>query len=90
MKQSRVRLALKGVEFIITFCLGVLRIMYAPQLSKTTVIIVWLEGIKKRFIVTFLNWDRLPTSFKHSKEVRQLIYTINPIEGFHPALAGRS
>ena len=29
------------------------------------------------------NWDLLSTYFKYSKEVRKLIYTTNPIEGFH-------
>ena len=29
------------------------------------------------------NWDNLSTYFKYSKEVRKLIYTTNPIEGFH-------
>jgi putative transposase len=29
------------------------------------------------------NWDNLTTYFKYSKEVRKLIYTTNPIEGFH-------
>lgn len=29
------------------------------------------------------NWDNLSTYFKYSAEVRQLIYTTNPIEGFH-------
>lgn len=29
------------------------------------------------------NWHNLSTYFKYSKEVRQLIYTTNPIEGFH-------
>ena len=29
------------------------------------------------------NWDRLSTYFKYSSEVRKLIYTTNPIEGFH-------
>lgn len=29
------------------------------------------------------NWDNLSTYFKYSHEVRKLIYTTNPIEGFH-------
>ena len=29
------------------------------------------------------NWDNLSTFFKYSAEVRRLIYTTNPIEGFH-------
>lgn len=29
------------------------------------------------------NWDNLSTYFKFSKEIRTLIYTTNPIEGFH-------
>ena len=29
------------------------------------------------------NWDNLTTYFKYSTEVRKLIYTTNPIEGFH-------
>lgn len=29
------------------------------------------------------NWENLTTYFKYSKEVRKLIYTTNPIEGFH-------
>jgi transposase-like protein len=29
------------------------------------------------------NWDNLSTYFKYSDEVRRLIYTTNPIEGFH-------
>ena len=29
------------------------------------------------------NWDNLTTYFKYSAEVRKLIYTTNPIEGFH-------
>lgn len=29
------------------------------------------------------NWDNLSTYFKYSSEVRRLIYTTNPIEGFH-------
>lgn len=29
------------------------------------------------------NWDKLSTYFKYSSEVRKLIYTTNPIEGFH-------
>lgn len=29
------------------------------------------------------NWDNLTTYFKYSAEVRRLIYTTNPIEGFH-------
>lgn len=29
------------------------------------------------------NWDNLSTYFKFSKEIRKLIYTTNPIEGFH-------
>lgn len=29
------------------------------------------------------NWDNLSTYFKYSMEVKQLIYTTNPIEGFH-------
>ena len=29
------------------------------------------------------NWDNLTTYFKYSSEVRRLIYTTNPIEGFH-------
>ena len=29
------------------------------------------------------NWDNLTTYFKYSKDVRKLIYTTNPIEGFH-------
>jgi putative transposase len=29
------------------------------------------------------NWDNLSTYFKYSAEVKQLIYTTNPIEGFH-------
>jgi putative transposase len=29
------------------------------------------------------NWDNLTTYFKYSEEVRRLIYTTNPIEGFH-------
>lgn len=29
------------------------------------------------------NWDNLSTYFKYSAEVRRLIYTTNPIEGFH-------
>lgn len=29
------------------------------------------------------NWDNLTTYFKYSSEVRKLIYTTNPIEGFH-------
>ena len=29
------------------------------------------------------NWDNLSTYFKYSKDIRKLIYTTNPIEGFH-------
>ena len=29
------------------------------------------------------NWDHLSSYFKYSKEIRKLIYTTNPIEGFH-------
>jgi len=29
------------------------------------------------------NWDNLSTYFKYSEEIRKLIYTTNPIEGFH-------
>lgn len=29
------------------------------------------------------NWDNLSTYFKYSDEVRKLIYTTNPVEGFH-------
>ncbi len=29
------------------------------------------------------NWDNLATYFKYSGEIRKLIYTTNPIEGFH-------
>lgn len=29
------------------------------------------------------NWDNLSTYFKYSSEVRKLVYTTNPIEGFH-------
>ena len=29
------------------------------------------------------NWDNLTTYFKYSQDVRRLIYTTNPIEGFH-------
>lgn len=29
------------------------------------------------------NWDKLTTYFKYSNDVRRLIYTTNPIEGFH-------
>jgi putative transposase len=29
------------------------------------------------------NWDNLSSYFKYSAEVRKLIYTTNPIEGFH-------
>ena len=29
------------------------------------------------------NWENLSTYFKYSKEIRKLIYTTNPIEGFH-------
>ena len=29
------------------------------------------------------NWDKLTTYFKYSSDVRRLIYTTNPIEGFH-------
>jgi len=29
------------------------------------------------------NWDYLSTYFKYSDEIRKLIYTTNPIEGFH-------
>ncbi len=29
------------------------------------------------------NWDNLTTYFKYSADVRRLIYTTNPIEGFH-------
>ena len=29
------------------------------------------------------NWDNLSTYFKYSVEIRRLIYTTNPIEGFH-------
>ena len=29
------------------------------------------------------NWQNLSTYFKYSGEVRKLIYTTNPIEGFH-------
>ena len=29
------------------------------------------------------NWDNLSTYFKYSAEIRKLIYTTNPIEGFH-------
>lgn len=29
------------------------------------------------------NWDNLSTYFKYSDDVRRLIYTTNPIEGFH-------
>jgi putative transposase len=31
----------------------------------------------------FQNWERLNTYFGYSAEVRKLIYTTNPIEGFH-------
>ncbi|MBA8667886.1 transposase [Holosporaceae bacterium 'Namur'] len=29
------------------------------------------------------NWDNLSAYFKYSAEIRKLIYTTNPIEGFH-------
>lgn len=29
------------------------------------------------------NWDHLTAYFKYSPDVRRLIYTTNPIEGFH-------
>lgn len=29
------------------------------------------------------NWESLMTYFKYSLEIRRLIYTTNPIEGFH-------
>ncbi len=29
------------------------------------------------------NWDNLSTYFKYSSEIRKLIYTTNPVEGFH-------
>lgn len=29
------------------------------------------------------NWDNLTTYFKYSSDVKRLIYTTNPIEGFH-------
>jgi transposase-like protein len=29
------------------------------------------------------NWENLSTYFKYSSEVRRLIYTANPIDGFH-------
>jgi putative transposase len=29
------------------------------------------------------NWDNLSTYFKYSAEIRRLVYTTNPIEGFH-------
>jgi putative transposase len=29
------------------------------------------------------NWEHLATYFKYSNEIRRLIYTTNPIEGFH-------
>ena len=29
------------------------------------------------------NWDNLTTYFKYSSDVRRLIYTTNPIKGFH-------
>ena len=29
------------------------------------------------------NWENLSTYFKYSKDIRKLIYTTNPIEGFH-------
>ena len=29
------------------------------------------------------NWENLTTYFKYSAEIRKLIYTTNPIEGFH-------
>ena len=29
------------------------------------------------------NWDNLSSYFKYSAEIRKLIYTTNPIEGFH-------
>lgn len=29
------------------------------------------------------NWDNLSTYFKYSGEVKKLIYTTNPVEGFH-------
>lgn len=29
------------------------------------------------------NWENLSTYFKYSEEIRKLIYTTNPIEGFH-------
>jgi putative transposase len=32
------------------------------------------------------NWDSLTTYFKYSPEIRRLIYTTNPIEGFHRQL----
>ena len=32
------------------------------------------------------NWDNLTTYFKYSEHIRRLIYTTNPIEGFHRQL----
>lgn len=29
------------------------------------------------------NWDKLSTYFQYTKEIRKLIYTTNPIEGYH-------
>lgn len=29
------------------------------------------------------NWDKLSTFFQYTKEIRRLIYTTNPIEGYH-------
>jgi putative transposase len=29
------------------------------------------------------NWDNLSSHFKYSSDIRKLIYTTNPIEGFH-------
>lgn len=29
------------------------------------------------------NWDKLSTYFQYAKEIRKLIYTTNPIEGYH-------
>ena len=50
--------------------------------------LLWLDekwGQKYPLVLKSWNskWDYLSAYFKYSKEVRRLIYTTNPIEGFH-------
>lgn len=50
-----------------------------------------LEGLDKKWGAKYpvvikswrQNWDKLSTYFKYTKPIRKLIYTTNPIEGYH-------